>query len=407
MQHTIYYFCNMEKLREKYLRLLNSIDYPFKRFLFEEIDWNSRFIIVKGQRGTGKTTLILQSIKLRFDEDLDKTLYVSLDDIYFSKNTVTEIADEFYKDGGKYLFIDEVHRYKNWAQELKNIYDFYPGLKLIVTGSSAIDFHINISDLGRRAAVYTLPELSFREYLNLFHSKKFTPFMLEDIIARHQKIAVNLNAEIRSLKLFRQYLAKGAYPFILNDESKFYEKLEAIVNTVIDSDIPSVENITYESRIKLKKLLLMLAGSSPFKINFSELSRKLETTRDMLVKYLHLLNQSGILIFLSTDGIGHTVLRKPDKIYLSNSNILYALSDNVNIGTIRETFFLNQLVYSNDVRYPKTGDFVVNGKYTFEIGGKNKTQKQISGVSDSFLVLDDIEYGSKNRIPLWLFGFLY
>ena len=402
----MYYFCDMEKLREKYLRLISSEDYPLKRFLFSEIDWNDRFIVIKGQRGTGKTTLLLQYIRSHFSNP-EQTLYVSLDDIYFSNNTISDVVDEFVKDDGKYIFIDEVHRYKNWAQEIKNIYDFYPDLSLVITGSSALDFYINISDLGRRASVYSLPELSFREYLNFVYSKDFPTFSIEEIIENHEQIAVKINSEIKSLKMFRQYLKNGAYPFIIENENKFYEKLEAVIDTVIDSDIPAVENITYESRIKLKKLLLLLASSSPFKVNMSELSRKLETTRDVLIKYLHLLNKSGIVIFLSTDGIGHTILRKPDKIYLSNSNLLYSLTNNVNMGTIRETFFLNQVSFLKDVKYPATGDFLVDGKYTFEIGGKNKTQKQISGIKDSFLALDDIEYGHKNKIPLWLFGFLY
>ncbi len=396
----------MDKLRQKYLRLLNSVDYTYKRFLYAEIDWEDRFIVIKGQRGTGKTTLILQYIKSNFT-NFEQTLYVSLDDIFFAGNTISDVADEFVKYDGKYLFIDEVHRYKNWAQEIKNIYDFNPELNLVVTGSSALDFYINIADLGRRASVYTLPELSLREYLNLVYSKNFQKYDIEDIINNHEQISLKINSEIKSLKMFRQYLIKGAYPFAIENENKFYEKLEAVIDTVIDSDIPSVENITYESRIKLKKLLTLLAGSSPFKVNISELSRKLETSRDVLIKYLHLLNKSGIIIFLSTDGIGHTIIRKPDKIYLSNPNLIYAISYNTNIGTLRETFFLSQVSYFKDIKYPASGDFLVDGKYTFEIGGKNKTQKQISGIKNSFLALDDIEYGHKNKIPLWLFGFLY
>ncbi len=396
----------MENLRKKYLRLLNSIDLTPKRFLFDKIIWDDRLIVLKGQRGTGKTTLILQYIKSHFS-DLSQTLYVSLDDIHFSKNTISEVVDEFVKDDGKYLFLDEVHRYKNWSQEIKNIYDFYPGLKLVITGSSAIDFYINSSDLGRRASVYTLPELSFREYLNFIHNKKFNTYSLDEIVRKPEQISISINQKIKSIKLFHQYLMNGAYPFILHNENKFYEKLEAIINTVIDNDIPAIDNIQYESQIKLKKLLLMLASTSPFKVNISELSRKLETTRDVLIKFLHLLNKGGIIALLSTEGIGHTIIQKPDKIYLSNTNIIYAISNNINIGTIRETFFLNQLSSFYDINYPKSGDFFVDGKYTFEIGGKNKTKKQIAHLKNSFLVLDDIEYGYKNRIPLWLFGFLY
>ncbi|NOX46542.1 MAG: ATP-binding protein [Chlorobi bacterium] len=396
----------MENLRKKYLRLLNSIDLSPKRFLFDNITWDDQLIILKGQRGTGKTTLILQHIKSHFS-DLSQTLYISLDDIHFSKNTISEVVDEFVKDDGKYLFLDEVHRYKNWSREIKNIYDFYPDLQLVITGSSAIDFYINSSDLGRRASVYTLPELSFREYLNFVHNKKFIPYSLDDIIQKPEQISISINSEIKSIKLFHQYLMNGAYPFILHNENKFYEKLEAIINTVIDNDIPAVDNIQYESQIKLKKLLLMLASTFPFKVNISELSRKLGTTRDVLIKFLHLLNKGGIITLLSTEGIGHAIIQKPEKIYLSNTNIIYAISNDINIGNIRETFFLNQVSSLYNIKYPKAGDFFVDGKYTFEIGGRNKTKKQVAHLENSFLALDDIEYGYKAKIPLWLFGFLY
>ena len=396
----------MKRLREKYLRLLASVNYPKHRFLLDKINSGDRLIIIKGQRGTGKTTLLLQYIKSHF-ADTEQTLYVSLDDLYFSANTLSDLADEFVKDDGKYMFIDEVHRYKNWAREIKNIYDFYPDLKLMITGSSALDFYMNISDLGRRSAVYTLPELSFREHLNLLHNFDFEPVQFEEIIKVHEKIALKINSRIKILKYFRQYLMKGAYPFVSENQENYFDRIEAVINTVIDNDITTIENISYESRIKLKKLLIMLAGSSPFKINMSELARKIETTRDVLYKFLYLLSQSGIIRFLSTEGTGHTIIRKPDKIYFSNPNLLYALSENVNIGTVRETFFLNQVSYVKNVKYPKRGDFLVDGRYTIETGGKNKTQKQIAGIKDSFLVLDDIEYGGKNVIPLWMFGFLY
>ena len=396
----------MEKLRTKYLRLLESIELTTKRFLFNKIAWNDRLIIIKGQRGTGKTTLILQYIKTNFS-DLSQTLYVSLDDIYFSINTISDVVEDFVKDDGKYLFMDEVHKYKNWSQEIKNIYDFYPKLNLVITGSSALDFFLNSADLGRRASVYELPELSFREYLNFVYNKDFDSYKLNEIIQNHEQISHKINTKIKSVKLFHQYYLKGAYPFIIHNENKYYEKLEAIINTVIDSDIPAIDNIQYESRVKLKKLLIMLASTSPFKVNISELSRKLNTTRDVLSKYLYLLKKSGIIILLTTEGIGYTVLQKPEKIYLSNTNIIYAISNNINIGTIRETFFLNQISSFYDVKYPKSGDFFVDGKYTFEIGGKNKTKKQITHIENSFLALDDIEYGYKIKIPLWLFGFLY
>ncbi len=396
----------MERLRTKYLRLLATVDTRKKRFLFNKINWSDRLIIIKGQRGTGKTTLLLQYIKTTF-KDTTETLYISLNDIYFSNNSLSGLAEEFVTDGGRFLFIDEVHRYKNWSEELKNIYDFYPELHLIVTGSSALAFYINKADLGRRASVYELPELSFREYLNFAYDTAFEVFDFEDILKNHEKFALEINAQIKSVKLFREYLQSGAYPFFLEGVEKYPEKLEAVMDTVIESDIPALENISFESRIKLKKLLLLMASTSPFKLNISELSRKIQTSRDMLTKYLELLNKAGVIKFLSTEGIGYTLIRKPDKIYFSNSNLIHAIHNPVNTGTVRETFFLNQLSVHHNVAYPKTGDFFVDKKYTFEVGGKGKSSNQIKLLKNAFLAIDETAYGYKNKIPLWLFGFLY
>ncbi len=397
----------MKTLRNKYLRLLSATQEKPKRFLFEQIDWNERLIIIKGQRGTGKTTLLLQHIKQRHSNNLDETLYISMDDIYFAAHNLSDFVEEFVIDGGRYLYIDEIHRYKNWSVEIKNIYDFYPDLNLIITGSSALSFYISSADLGRRAALYNLPELSFREYLNFTLNTGFPSYSLNEIIKKSETISVNINKEVKSLKEFRNYLKFGAYPFILNGKDRYFDKLEASINTVIDSDIPAIENISYDSRVKLRKLLYMMSSTLPFKINMSELSRKLETTRDMLSKYLELLNKAGIIKFLTTEGIGYTLIRKPDKIYFSNSNLIYALTANAETGTLRETFFLSQLSLSHKVNYPKQGDFMIDNKYTFEIGGKNKSYAQIKNLKNAYLALDDTEYGHGNTIPLWLFGFLY
>ena len=385
---------------------MNSVANEPKRFLYDQFKTDERLVIIKGQRGTGKTTLLLQLIKSEHYK-IEETLYISLDDIWFSANTLSDLVEEFVTDGGRYLFIDEVHRYKNWSRELKNIYDFYPDLKMIVTGSSALSFYINSADLGRRASVYSLPEMSFREFLNFTKQTNFKTYSLTKILKHHEKIAFEINSTIKSLKFFKEYLQTGAYPFILDGASSYFAKLESTINTVIDSDIPSIENINFDSRLKLKKLLLMMASSTPFKINISELSRKLETTRDMLPKYLTLLHKAGLINFLTVEGIGHTILRKPDKIYFSNTNLMYAIHNNIDIGTIRETFFLSQLSYKHLVTYPKSGDFIIDNRLTFEIGGKNKGYSQIKHLKNSFLAIDDIAYGDKKRIPLWLFGFLY
>lgn len=396
----------MRNLRIKYLRLLNSIKLKPKRFLYDNIDWQERLIIIKGQRGTGKTTLLLQYIKSNI-KDLDESLYVSLDDIYFSGNNLSDMVEEFVTGGGKYLFIDEVHRYKSWSLELKNIYDFYPDLKIVITGSSALSFFIHSADLGRRASIYDLPELSFREYLYFVEGVLFEAISLNDILNKHENIAVSINSKIKSIKLFREYLRMGAYPFVISNRTKYPEKIEAIINTVIDNDISAIENISYESRVKMKKFLLMMATSSPFKINISELSRKMDTSRDIFTKHLNLLSQAGIIKLLTVDGIGYQIIHKPDKIYFSNSNLMYAINERPDIGTVRETFFLNQLSILHKVNYSKSTDFMIDEKYLFEIGGRNKTNKQIKNMPEAYLAVDDTEYGYKNKIPLWLFGFLY
>lgn len=396
----------MDALRNKYLRLLNTIQLGYKRYLYDQINWEDRLIIVKGQRGVGKTTLMLQYIKSEI-EDYSTALYISLDDIYFASNTLSELVDEFVINGGQFLFIDEVHRYPSWSVEIKNIYDFNPELKIVATGSSAIAIQEGEADLSRRSSVYHLHTLSFREYVALSEGVFIEPYSLKQLIHNHEKIVLTINEKIRPIQLFNQFLKFGAYPFGDSKDALYYEKLKAVVNLIIDNDIPAVENITYESRIKLKKLLYLISTAVPFKPNIAELSHKVGTSRDVLLKHLHLLSRAGIINLLTQSGIGGSILQKPEKIYINNPTLMYALDERVNKGTLRETFFMNQLSAKNVLTYPKTGDFLVDNEYLFEIGGKGKTSQQITGIENSFLALDDVEFGSKRTIPLWAFGFLY
>ena len=396
----------MEALRKKYIRLLNATDTTFKRYLYAEIDWNSRLIILKGQRGVGKSTLILQYIKENI-ANFSEALYVTLDDIYFVKNTLSEFVEEFVQLGGKYLFIDEVHRYRNWSVELKNIYDFYPELKIVATGSSALEINKAKADLSRRASMYHLHELSMREYQNLMYGTKMPSFSLLDMIEKHEQVAMEINQQIKPVKIFREYVKQGAYPFVREKDTLFYSKIKDVVNTIIENDLSAVENISYETTYKLKKLLMIITDAVPFIINVSELSRKLSTSRDMLVRYLYLLSASGLISAISRHGKSTSVLRKPDKIYVNNTTLMYSLNENPNPGTLRETFFLNQLSVQWDVNLPGKGDFLIDEKYLFEVGGKNKTNEQIKGIENAYIAADDIEYGFGNKIPLWLFGFLY
>lgn len=374
--------------------------------MYQQINWNDQLIIIKGQRGVGKTTLLLQYIVSEI-ENLTEALYISLDDIYFSNNSLSDTVEEFVQNGGKYLFIDEIHRYINWSVELKNIYDFYPELKVVATGSSAIAIHEGEADLSRRASVYQLNTLSLREYVLLFHNIELPVLSINEIIQNHQQISIDFNRKIKPLKLFNEFLEIGSYPFARLNDAIYYDKLRSIVNLIIDNDISSVENITYETRIKLKKLLYLIATAVPFKPNITELSNKVATSRDVLLRHMYLLARSGLINLLSHEGTGASILQKPDKIYINNPTLMYALDERVNRGTLRETFFMNQLSAVHTVTYPKSGDFLVNNQYLFEIGGKNKTNKQIAGINQAYTALDDIEHGLGTKIPLWLFGFLY
>ena len=397
----------MELIREKSNRIISNVKTGFRRYLFNEIDWGDRLIIIKGARGTGKTTMLLQHIKIELDEISDQVLYVSLDDLYFVNHTLSGFVRDFTLLDGKILFLDEVHKYKNWAKELKNIYDFYPEIKVVATGSSALEIHKSEVDLSRRASVYDLKEMSLREYLRLMYEYDFPVLTIEEILAGHNEIAKSINSQIKPIKYFTEYLRQGAYPFILEETGKFREKLSAIINTVIEGDLPAIEKISYETVIKIKKLLMFIATSAPFKPNVSELSQKVMTSRDQLLKYLHLLERASMISMLKHQGIATSMLTKPEKVYLSNTNLFYPLDQRANIGSVRETFFQQQLRVQHHLSYTPRGDFLVDNKYVFEIGGKDKTNKQIAGIENAYIAADGIEYGFKNKIPLWMFGFLY
>ena len=396
----------MEALRNKYLRLLNAANFDFKRYLYNQINWNDRLIIITGQRGVGKTTMLLQYLKSEI-EDLSKALYISLDDIYFTSNKLSDVVEDFVLNDGRFLFVDEVHRYPNWSIEIKNIYDFHPELKVVATGSSAIAIQEGEADLSRRASVYHLQTLSLREYIMFSKGIDLSPIGLTDLIQNHEQFAMGINQAVRPIQLFKEFLKFGSYPFSNSEDPLYYDKLRTITNLIIDNDITAVENITYETRIKIKKLLYLISTAVPFKPNITELSQKVGTSRDVLLKHLHLLSRAGIINLLTQSGIGTSIMQKPEKIYINNPTLMYSLDERANKGTLRETFFMSQVSANNKLNYPNSGDFIVNDKYLFEIGGKNKTHKQIAGTNNAFLAIDDIEYGLKTKIPLWLFGFLY
>ena len=389
----------MRTLYQKFEILLRNTTTDFKRYLYEEISWESRMVGIIGPRGVGKTTMILQYIKENLGSR--RALYVSADDMYFGENKLVDLADAFYKNAGEYLFIDEIHKYTDWSRELKNIYDSYPDLKVIFTGSSVLDIHKGSADLSRRALIYKLQGLSFREYLNFFHNHKIDTFSTEQIVNGK----VSLTDIKHPLPLFNDYLQRGYYPFGIENELNL--RLGQIVVQTLETDIPQYANMSVATSRKLKRLLSIISESVPFKPNFSKIAEIINVSRNSLDDYFTFIEKAGLISQLRNETSGIRGLGKIDKVYLDNSNLIFSLAgEKSNIGNIRETFFLNQMRVRNEVISSKNADFVIKG-YTFEVGGKNKQQKQIENNGKSYIVKDDIEFGYMNIIPLWTFGLNY
>ncbi|MCD6178662.1 MAG: ATP-binding protein [Bacteroidales bacterium] len=389
----------MRTLYQKFETLLQNTTTDFKRYLYEKVSWDSRMIGIIGPRGVGKTTMILQYIKENLDKK--KALYVSADDMYFSENKLVELADDFYKNAGEYLFIDEIHKYKDWSRELKNIYDSYPTLKVVFTGSSVLDILKGSADLSRRALIYKLQGLSFREYLNFFHNYEIEVYSLEQIINNEVKLE-NIK---HPLPLFNDYLQNGYYPF--GNENELNLRLGQIIVQTLETDIPQYANLNVGTSRKLKQLLSIIAESVPFKPNFSKISEIIKVSRNSLDDYFSYMEKAGLIGQLRNETSGIRGLGKVDKVYLDNTNIIFNLAgEKTNAGNLRETFFFNQIRLKNEVISSKKADFVIDN-YTFEVGGKNKQQKQIEKDRKLFVVKDDIEFGYLNVIPLWAFGLNY
>jgi uncharacterized protein len=398
----------METLIEKFYQRLTWVETRFVRGLMDEISWDTRLIGIKGPRGVGKTTLLLQHIKLHLKDELDATLYVSLDNIWFNNHLLSDLVDQFVKRGGKYLFLDEVHRYVNWSQELKNIYDDYPGLKVVFTGSSLLQMINARADLSRRAIVYSMQGLSFREYLNLITGASFPVSTLDRILTDHTDLSRQVASAVKPLQHFSAYLRSGYYPFFLDQPQLYFSRLEEVVKMVLDIELPLLRGLETAYIPKVRQLLQIISESAPFVPNISKLSERIGINRTTLLTYLFYLSESELIKTIYRDVAGITRLQKPDKLFLDNGNLIYTFSpQNVNTGNLRETFFINQLDYRHTVEYAEEGDFRVNSIHTFEIGGKNKSSGQLPAAGSNWIAADDIEYGTGNKIPLWLFGFLY
>jgi len=399
----------MITLLEQSERLVSNVSLDFKRYLFDFIKWENRLIGIKGARGTGKTTLLLQWIK---EQNLptEKAAYFSLDDLYFTKNSLIETVSQFYKNGGLILVLDEVHKYKNWSQEIKNCYDFFPDLKIIFTGSSIIDITKQEGDLSRRALLYELVGLSFREYLKMLKIIDLPVFSIDDLLFNSDEIKKKIPKDFRPLNYFGNYLNYGYYPFGLEDTSSVHQRINQLIRTIVEIDMAELQDFDIRNAKKLLQLIYVIAQQVPFKPNISNLAIKTGIHRNTLNNYLYYLEQAKVisLLFPTGNSIATFTLQKPEKIVLNNTTLLNALSEEKPlIGTVRETFFVSQLLTFHKVKLSKQADFLVNDKYTFEIGGKSKGQKQIEGIENAWIVKDDIELPLLNTIPLWLIGLLY
>ena len=398
----------MQTLIAAYNRNLDEVNDKFIRYLYGLIDWQERLIGIKGSRGVGKTTMLLQHIKASFP-DRTQAFYASMDNIWFSSHSVSELVEYLYTHGVTHLFLDEVHRYPNWIREIKNIYDSYPKLHIVFTGSSLLEIDNAQADLSRRLRMYHLYGLSFREYLELGGVASLPKLSLEDILTKHVALASQINSQIKVLPQFERYVRYGYYPFFVETASSesYAERLQQVISTVIENDIPAVESVEYETLLKTKRLLMLLAQMVPFTLNMTSLCEKLAVTRNQLVRLMTLLERASLIRQLRSDSKGLKSIGKPEKILMDNPNVMNALSGTMDVGTMRETFFAMTMAQVHHLQYPKQGDLLVDGTHLFEIGGKDKGFGQIRNIENSYIVADDIESGFGNKIPLWLFGFLY
>lgn len=397
----------MEILRRRYKKLLSEVKTDIHRFLYYEIDWSQPLIGIKGQRGVGKTTLMLQRIK-ETDPSGEQSFYVSLDNLWFADHSLIELAETLVSQNVFNLYLDEVHRFPGWERQVKNLYDQYPELHLVFTSSSLLVIDHSIGDLSRRASMYTLPGLSFREFLMFEGAEPMDRLALTDVLYSHETIAPAISSRIGIQAYFRKYMSKGYYPFYKSMRTDdYYGRLEQTISTVVDSDIPAVEKkINYETLIKAKRLIGIVAGTQPFQPNMTTLAGLMGTNRNQLLKLFDFLDRAGIIRQIFANVNSPVGLAKPQKVLLNNSTLMCALGT-PKIGAERECTFASFLSVDHRVGYAKDGDFIIDNRYLFEIGGKGKGFAQIRDIPDSFVVADDIEFGFGNKIPLWLFGFLY
>lgn len=398
----------MQQLQSQHLRLLAHLNTPFERSLMSVINWNARLIAIRGARGVGKTTMLLQYIKKTYGTSPTVALYASLDHLYFTRHSLLELAEEFHQKGGKCLCLDEVHKYEGWSREIKNIYDGFPDLHIVFTGSSLLNILNAEADLSRRCVSYDMQGLSFREYLMIKENISLPIIALDEVLNHSLEASEKVLAVCKPLKHFAQYLEEGYYPFFMEQQMDYLTQVQRVVNMILEIELPQLGNVDIANVRKLKSLLSVVSSGVPFAVDISKMAQTAELNRNTIISYLAHLGRAKLVNLLYSDSTNLKRMQKPDKIYMENCNLLYALSlTQVEVGTARETFFVNQLAYQHIVEYTKRGDFVIDRKYTFEVGGLNKDGKQIANVENAFIAADNIEYALGNKIPLWLFGFLY
>ena len=399
----------MNTLLERQNAMLQSTSMSIVRDFMNHVNWKAPMLCIRGARGVGKSTLLRQYMKLNYRDHPEDVLYCSLDWSYFSQNTIIDVAEKLHQKGGKLLILDEVHKYRNWSKEVKEIAEIYPDIQIIMSGSSLLNLMTGDADLSRRCRNYNMPGLSYREFLLFYKRINIPAFTLEEILQNAHAIANEINSKCRPLQFFSDYLKYGYYPFYLNNPTDYYVLLEQTENYIIDVELTQLKGVVPTNTRKLKALLNVIAQLVPFDVDISKLSSVIELQRNTVIEYLNHLHDAKLINLLYSDYNSVKKMQKPDKIYLENPNLLYAFATNpVKIGTARECFAVNQLLHSHLVEYGKEkGDFKVDGKWTFEIGGERKSFAQIADIPDSFVFADNIEYPQGNKLPLWMLGCMY
>lgn len=398
----------METLYKKHKMLISQVSTDIVREMMHSVNWEKQLVAIRGSRGVGKTTLIRQYIKQKFGISAGEALYCVMDSMYFANHTLLELAEQFHLMGGTHLFLDEVHRYPTWSREIKEIIDLYPNMKITFTGSSLIQILNADADLSRRVLSYTMEGLSFREYLQFYKGIHIPVYSLEDILTNYDDICAETNKLCHPQPLFEEYLRVGYFPFYDGDEEEYYSRIENVIDFIVGQELPQFCGVDPANTRKVKALIQFLADSVPYELNIAKLSARLELNKNTVLSYINSLGRAELLMLLYSDSKTITRLQKPDKIYLHDPNMFYALGFGEKIGTIRECFLINQLSVNHTVEYGKEqGDFIIDGNITIEVGGPDKTFVQVANIPNSYIFADRIELPVGKKLPLWMAGLVY